>query len=222
MISMDALEIGDYVRSGKEGEYSRVFSFAHLDRDLEADFLQIHTEGSAAPLEITNKHMLFVSNKAVVAENVMVGDMLGDKKVTEITSTKRTGVYAPVTYAGSIVVEGVKSSSYAALLDNAPVNQHHMIHMFFSLQRAACSVNFSWCEQETYTNGYSNYSNWAIQLFGYFNTFSAPVQWLVTAFSGVIFALWCTVEQFVVSPILAMISIGFLVYKSQTKKVKSA
>merc|ERR1712115_411250 len=72
--------------------------------------------------------------------------------------------------------------------DNAPVNQHHMIHMFFSLQRAACSVNFSLCEQETYTNGYSNYSNWAIELFGYFNTFSAPVQWLVTAFSGVIFA----------------------------------
>ena len=49
MISMDSLEIGDYVRAGKD--FSRVFSFAHLDLDAEGNFLQIHTEGSVAPLE---------------------------------------------------------------------------------------------------------------------------------------------------------------------------
>ena len=46
MISMDSLEIGDYVRAGKD--FSRVFSFAHLDLDAEGNFLQIHTKGPVA------------------------------------------------------------------------------------------------------------------------------------------------------------------------------
>merc|ERR1712232_387968 len=161
---------------------------------------------------------VFVSNKAVPAEQVSVGDMLGSKKVTEITSTKRTGLYAPITYAGSIVVNEIKSSCYMELMDYVPVNQHDMTHMFFSLQRAACSVNFSWCEEEGYTDGYSNYAGWAIKLSWYSNTFSAPIQWLMAAFWGVVFTTWCTVEQFVVSPILALTALGFFVYKSQTKK----
>merc|ERR1711862_1003727 len=124
--------------------------------DTEANFLQIHTEGSVAPLEITDKHMLFRNDKAVSAEEVSVGDMLGDNKVTKITSVKRTGLYAPITYDGSIVVNGIKSSCYVQFLDHVPADQHQVLeHMFFSLQRVACSVNFGWCEAETYTNGYS-------------------------------------------------------------------
>merc|ERR1712157_115001 len=134
MISMDSLEIGDYVRSGKD--FSQVFSFAHLDLDAEANFLQIHTEGSVAPLEITDNHMLFRNDKAVSAKDVSVGDMLGDNKVTKITSVKRTGLYAPITYDGSIVVNGIKSSCYVQMMDLAPVDQNQFLeHMFFSLQR---------------------------------------------------------------------------------------
>ena len=86
--------------------------------------------------------MVFRNNKAVRAEQVSVGDMLGDKKVTSIISTKSTGLYAPITYDGSIVVNGIKSSCYVEMLDHVPADQHHFVHMFFSLQRAACSVNF--------------------------------------------------------------------------------
>ena len=214
MISMDSLEIGDYVRSGKD--FSRVFSFAHLDLDAEANFLQIHTEGSVAPLEITDKHMLFRNDKAVSAEEVSVGDMLGDNKVTKITSVKRTGLYAPITYDGSIVVNGIKSSCYVQFLDHVPADQHLFLeHMFFSLQRVACSVNFGWCEAETYTNGYSDYSRWAINAYTYSNQFSAPVQWLLTAISGLVFPTWYLAEQLYLSPIL--LAVGFLLYKS-TKK----
>merc|ERR1712157_382068 len=181
---MDSLEIGDYVRSGKD--FSRVFSFGHFEPEAEAIFLQIHTEGSAAPLEITDKHMVFRNDKAVRAEEVLVGDMLGDNKITKITSAKRTGLYAPITYDGSIVVNGIKSSCYVQFLDHVPADQHQFVHMFFSLQRVACSVNFGWCEAETYTDGLSDYSSWAIKTYMYCNQFSAPVQWLLTAICGLI------------------------------------
>ena len=214
MISMDSLEIGDYVRSGKD--FSQVFSFAHLDLDREANFLQIHTEGSVAPLEITDNHMLFRNDKAVSAKEVSVGDMLGDNKVTKITSVKRTGLYAPITYDGSIVVNGIKSSCYVQFLDHVPADQHQVLeHMFFSLQRVACSVNFGWCEAETYTDGFSDYSRWAIKAYTYSNQFSAPVQWLLTAISGLVFPTWYLAEQLYLSPIL--LAVGFLLYKS-TKK----
>ena len=64
------------------------------------------------------------------------------------------------------------------MLDHVPADQHQFVHMFFSLQRAACSVNFGWCESETYTDGLSDYSSWAIKTYMYCNNFSAPVQWL--------------------------------------------
>jgi len=213
MISMDSLEIGDYVRSGKD--FSRVFSFGHLEPDAEANFLQIHTEGSVAPLEITDKHMVFRKDKAVRAEEVLVGDMLGDNKVTKITSTKRTGLYAPITYDGSIVVNGIKSSCYVQFLDHVPADQHQFVHMFFSLQRVACSVNFGWCEAETYTDGLSDYSSWAIKTYSYCNQFSAPVQWLLTVICGLILPTWYFVEQLYLSPIL--LAVGFLLYKSIKK-----
>jgi len=216
MISIDSLEIGDYVRSGKD--FSRVFSFGHLERDVEYDFLQIHTEGSPAPLELTKNHMVFSNDKAVRAEKVSVGDMLGDHKVTDIISTKSTGLYAPITYDGSIVVNGIKSSCYVEMLDHVPADQHQFVHMFFSLQRAACSVNFGWCEAETYTDGLSDYSSWAIKTYMYCNQFSAPVQWLLTAICGLILPTWYSAEQLFVSPILSLMAVGFLIYKRQTKK----
>ncbi|CAB9506643.1 Warthog protein [Seminavis robusta] len=221
-VSMDSLNIGDFVRAGKEGEYTRVFSFAHNDRDIEYDFVQIHTEGTEAPIELTKNHMLFVDNKAVPAEAVKVGDLLGDKKVVDIASVKRNGLFAPITESGEIVVNGVRASCYVAILDHVFVNQHYMTHMFFSYQRAACSYNFALCENETYTNGFSNWSNWAIQLYMKANTLSAPLQHFLGVVSLFVLPAWFTAEQFIVSPFLAVAAVGYLVYKSNTKKVKSA
>jgi Hint module len=221
-VSMDALQIGDYVLSGKHGEFSRVYSFAHLDRDVEYDFVQIHTEGAKAPLELTFNHMVFVDNKAVPAEAIQVGDVLGDKKVVDITSVKRAGVFAPITVSGEIVVNDIRASCYVAIMDHVLLSQHHLTHMFFSFQRAACSVNFALCENETYNNGFSNWSSWAIQMYIKANTYSAPVQHVLTAICAIVLPTWYTAEQFVVSPFLAIAAVGYLVYKSNTKKVKSA
>ena len=104
------------------------------------------------------------------------------------------------------------------MLDHVPADQHQFVHMFFSLQRAACSIDFALCEAETYTDGLSDYSSWAIKTYMYCNQFSAPVQWLLTAICGLILPTWYSAEQLFVSPILSLMAVGFLIYKRQTKK----
>jgi len=156
-ITMDSLQVGDYVRAGKH-RFSRVYGFIHLDRDVEAvEYLQIHADGLTSPLEISPDHMIFINNAPVRASQVKVGDMLGESKVNEIKSIKRRGMYTPVTESGDIVVSGVLASSYAAVLSHTPANQHFGAHAFFSVRRLVCAFDFEICENETYTNGYPDW-----------------------------------------------------------------
>lgn len=72
-----------------DGDYSRVFSLAHLDHDFETKFLQLHydlhAEGKGAklskvaqkPLEITGRHLMYVVGKGFIrADEVRIGDKL--------------------------------------------------------------------------------------------------------------------------------------------------
>jgi hypothetical protein len=211
MISMDAIKVGDYVRTGTD--FSRVFSLAHLDHDVEADFLQIYADGLQKPLEITGMHMLFSSGKAVRADEVSVGDMLGDSKVSEIKSVKRTGVYAPVTESGDIVVNGIRASSYFAFLDQVPFNQHVMSHFFFAPHRMMCSFDFKMCENEGHTNGYTNWAYWAIQMMEKANEFVAPVQCFLAVSALPFLSAAYGFEQMLVAPFTTLAVIGFMLYK---------
>jgi hypothetical protein len=84
--SKDQLEIGDYVKS-RANKFSRVYSFSHIDKNLEASFLHIHMERLQLPLEVTPEHIGYVSGHPVRASNVRVGDFLdGHHMVTRITS----------------------------------------------------------------------------------------------------------------------------------------
>lgn len=222
VVAMDSLNIGDYVRAGKDGEFSRVFSFGHLDRNLEQEFVQIYSEGKDQPIELTGNHMLFVANKPVRAETIKVGDTLQDSKVTRVKTIKRSGVYAPITESGEINVNGVRASSYVAFLDHSMADQHFLTHMFFAPQRALCGLNFALCENETYTNGFSNWSNWAIQIYMNASSWSAPAQYALTLLALCLVPSFYTAEQFLVSPLLSLAMVGYVVYKASTKKVKSA
>jgi hypothetical protein len=56
---MDTLKIGDYVKVGN-GDYSRIYGFAHHDDETVAKYLQIYTEDfNETPLEISEDHMVF-------------------------------------------------------------------------------------------------------------------------------------------------------------------
>jgi Hint module len=115
MTMMKDLELADEVLVA-EGRYEEVYSFGHRHETLEAEFLQFHP----SKLEITTNHMIKVSDRGFVpASSVMIGDELETADgnyvtVEEITTVVRQGVFAPFTTSGTILVSGIKASSYVA------------------------------------------------------------------------------------------------------------
>jgi len=217
-ISMDSLQIGDYARAAN-GKFSLVFSFAHLDKNLETDFIQISVEGLEAPLEITGRHFVFVSDKAIRADTLKVGDLLGDRLVSDIQTIKRTGVYAPITESGDIIVSSVLASSYVSFLDKIYLDENMMTHMFFALHRVTCRINFSWCENETYSkDGYSNWSNWAIQTMEASYFFPIIIQNILSIVGLFTVSCWAIAEQFYLAPLASMAMAGCSVYWATSKR----
>lgn len=118
---MSDIAIGDEVLTGK-GTYETVYSMAHRHPTKSADFIQIHVSEDEAPLELTEKHMLYVEGSAnpVPAYTIKVGDKVqtldGARDVSKISTITRNGIFNPLTSDGTIVVNGIVSSAYAAFL----------------------------------------------------------------------------------------------------------
>jgi len=102
--------------------------------------------------------MIFLqSGEAVPASIVKIGDALqsGDI-VTGINRVTRTGVYAPFTPSGTLVVNGVNVSSYIAFSESAnlfkvgPIKlpYHAIAHAFQFFHRAYCRLDG--CKHERY------------------------------------------------------------------------
>ena len=172
---MDALKIGDAVRTA-DGSFSTVYSFGHYDTHTVANFLQLWTDASNEPLEITGDHLLFAKQgvigeytkpKILPASAVKVGDLLvappqhqqqGSSsddvvKVTAITTVQREGLYAPFTTTGDIVVNGVSASNYIALPTTFQAVtsfelQHWLQHLAYLPYRLYYGT--AGCQNETY------------------------------------------------------------------------
>ncbi|CAB9526116.1 Warthog protein [Seminavis robusta] len=149
-VSMKHLNVGDKVH-GAHSTYEPVYGFAHYDRAGKTEFLKIHMKGNNwGPLEVTGDHLVYVNEKFLPAKSVQVGDSLqvedGSAVVTKITRRWKTGLYAPLTPSGTLLVNGVKVSSYVTLTrDKDPqqlqlnlLAQHEFIHMMLSPLRMAC------------------------------------------------------------------------------------
>lgn len=162
VVSMNDLKIGDYVADGS-GSYSRVYSFGHYSKGMEGRYLQLHMKDSnQPPLEISHDHMVFVGpSRAVPASTVSVGDHLqlssGKRAVvTKVVTVTKQGTFAPFTESGSIVVNGVIASSYAAvngdeniMIGGVKVLSHHWAaHLFQAPHRLVCALTT--CENESY------------------------------------------------------------------------
>jgi len=217
-VSIDSLNIGDYIRV-KNDNFSRVFSFAHLDRERETNFYQIHTVGLEEPLEITGRHYIFASNnKAVRADSLKIGDMLGSHMVSEIQTVKRIGVYAPITESGNLMVSNLLASSYVSFLDEIYLDENAMTHMFFAPQRVACRINFSWCENETYSKeGYSKWSNWAIKIMLPSSFLPVAIQNFLSVVGLVTVSIWATAEQIYLAPLIPIPLVVYTLYKTRSK-----
>lgn len=118
-IMMKDLELADEVLVA-DGRYEEVYSFGHRHETMEAEFLQFHP----SKLEITSDHMVKISDRGFIpASSVMIGDELETSDgsyvtVESITRVVREGVFAPFTTSGTILVSGIKASSFVAFQES--------------------------------------------------------------------------------------------------------
>lgn len=157
-VPMKHVKVGDRIvtRGDQTNKdiYQPVYAFGHMDKITPTLFLQIYTKGkSKAPLEITGAHLVFVESKRnpVRADSIQVDDVLqgdgsdegGGLEVQAISFVKRNGAYAPLTTGGTLMVDGIRASSYISLQDQAVeyvemqhgvtvMSQHDFIHMVLS------------------------------------------------------------------------------------------
>jgi hypothetical protein len=117
--AMSELQVGESVLVAS-GKYEPVYSFAHHDSELTAEYLQL----LPSKLQLSRDHMVLVENRGFVpASLVKVGDSLvtlGNKPqvVTAITTIQDKGAYAPFTQSGTVVVNNVVASTYVSFQDS--------------------------------------------------------------------------------------------------------
>ena len=124
---------------GKIG-FSEVVMFADYNPEMpHALHVLIETEKPAKHITLTPSHLIFASNSTGTqlhskhAGSVLPGDFLlvsadgglVPSEVKRISLVKRTGLVAPVTMEGNVIVDDVLSSCYAMISD------HEIAHMAF-------------------------------------------------------------------------------------------
>jgi hypothetical protein len=211
---MDSINIGDSVRVGSGNEFARVYSFGHYAKNVLAEYVQIRTDVSAPPLELTKDHMVFVQegsfSKSVPASAVNVGDKLvvangdGVTEVRKIERVTRRGAFAPFTKTGTIVVSGIVASNYISLMDESPVSMQWMAHAFNAPHRMICALSFEICENESYTNGISDWVYDPLRLGRWLAQQNAAVKFSACMAFIVFFGIFSFIEQITVSPVLLL------------------
>jgi hypothetical protein len=220
MIPMSSLQVGDMIKTSDD-RFSRVVSFLHDDPDADMDYIQIYTDGSDQPLEVSHDHFLYKNvtpNKQVIlAQDVQVGDMLdgaGSGKVTHIQTVKCQGLYAPVTENGTILVSGVSASCYVHFMDGvASTIQIYASHAALSPLRLACAYDFGICQNERHEDGYTNNLSWLIRFGLQLSQWSGWMQQLVVLVSSPVLMGLASLEVMIHhSTMTAAVSMGLLMF----------
>lgn len=167
-VAMKDLKLGDQVLIEK-GRYEKIYSFGHHSHDVKAEYLQLST--ASRKLEISKDHMVFVEGgSSIPASSIKLGDKIEtlSGKYNAVESIKRVvrqGAYAPFTNSGTVVVNGVKASSFVAFQESetlliggvdSGLTFQFLAHSFETPHRIWCSY-FSSCSVEHYTEGVSTW-----------------------------------------------------------------
>jgi hypothetical protein len=234
VISIDSVEVGDYVRSSVDkAEFSIVYSLGHKDNDKEETYIQIYSADRQKPLEITPDHMMFLnSNVAVKASQVKVGDQIAGPEhadvITSIKTVTRRGGYAPLTESGDLVVSGARVSSYISPLDVVSPNiQQAMGHALFAPHRLLCSLKLDWCKKETHNE--DGLSRWtSLPVLSFLTPLSKQhviIQYFVLAVGTPLLAICYGIEQMIALArrflISVLLMVGVIVYVKKMKLVPS-
>ena len=126
--SMADLRIGDTVLT-KNRLYSDVLLFTHRDAKIQASFVSISTSSNHT-IQLTPNHYIYVNGKLKQGRHVAPGDLLetaaGEQStVVSTRSVTMLGLYNPQTLDGSIVVNGVRASTYTS--DFPPLLAHALL-----------------------------------------------------------------------------------------------
>lgn len=132
-VPMADIRLGDRVlaqAANGDAVYSEVLLFLDRSRAEVRTYVTITTESGAA-LTLTEAHLVEVveAGGATFAGNVEPGHhllvalndagsgerILAPERVISVAVSRRRGVYAPLTYTGNLVVDGVLASSYAVI-----------------------------------------------------------------------------------------------------------
>lgn len=138
------------MHDGKIG-FSEVIMFADYKPNIpEVWYILIETETPKKSITLTASHLIFSSNfsgaeltakqahMVTPDEFVLVSqhDQLVPARVSRVSMIKLTGMVAPVTMEGNIIVDGVLASCYAM------INDHEIAHMAFAPLRLAHNYAF--------------------------------------------------------------------------------
>lgn len=131
--------------------YSEVLMFLDWDPMARRPFLEVSTT-SGRTLTVTASHLVLTgsvnASRTVFAERLSIGDVLlvrkndNSSEVTEdrivrIEPVVRTGIYAPLTTTGTVVVDDVVASCYAV------VDSQSLAHWAFAPIRIALNARTS-------------------------------------------------------------------------------
>lgn len=121
--SMEQLHVGDAVLT-QEG-FSKIFAFMDHASEAKAEYVQFET-ASGHELSLTADHIVYAhaDQIPVLAGSIVIGDTLWSmagtsddlftsSKVVSVQRGLEHGMHAPLTEQGSVVVNGILSSSYA-------------------------------------------------------------------------------------------------------------
>lgn len=153
--SLSSLAPGDRVMAlSGTGQvvFSQVLLFLHRDQESRSTFLSLETEDGHR-LALTPHHLVFLAShcrldsseyQAQFASRAKTGDcvlihtaegQVRPSRIISVSVEQSVGVYAPLTEAGTVFVDGVLASSYALVED------HRLAHWAFGPVRLFSSFN---------------------------------------------------------------------------------
>jgi len=228
------IRVGDKVLTGSNN-YKPVYTIDHKNPHKQTSFVQIYSKGNDSPLEITNSHMVFVHGKKhpIRASAVKVGASLrtvnGSSIVTDISYITREGLWNPITSDGTIVVDGIITSTYNVPFTNindgahvevagfSLMSHHDFLHLLSSPYRAIClGMSLSFCETK---QEYNMYSSLGVSILKFHHQQEKLIQDMMLFIFLVVFKLL----NFVVNPVFLIGAIpGVYFILASKKKISKA
>jgi len=187
-INLENLKIGQKVASYRPGSnkpvYSEVYSFLDYDPEVSIKYLKIGYVGEnnmTGSISISDDHLIlakrFGSENFVYARTVEVGDTIFQHEnghivpvlVSSVTTQLSKGVYAPATLEGTVIIDGVVTSSYASV-------SHELSHAMLAPLRWAYWLSPSLVKTDSH--GLHPYTKTLFNMFSKYVMHPDPNSWM--------------------------------------------